>query len=72
VCLARKKARQAPVDTAGLQAGLLELMQVAPLSPREVVARYPSTEAATVTTALRALVELGKLAYAPDGRLRVA
>jgi ATP-dependent DNA helicase RecQ len=72
ICLARKKARQAPVDTAGLQAGLLELVRAAPLLPREVVARYAGTEAATVTTALRALVELGKLAYAPDGRLRVA
>jgi ATP-dependent DNA helicase RecQ len=72
ICLARKKARQAPVDTAGLQAGLLELLRGAPLLPREVVAHYVGTEAATVTTALRALVELGKLAYAPDGRLRVA
>jgi ATP-dependent DNA helicase RecQ len=72
ICLARKKARQAPVDTAGLQAGLLDLVRAAPLLPREVVARYAGTEAATVTTALRALVELGKLAYAPDGRLRVA
>jgi ATP-dependent DNA helicase RecQ len=72
ICLARKKARQAPIDTAGLQAGLLDLVRAAPLLPREVVARYAGTEAATVTTALRALVELGKLAYAPDGRLRVA
>ncbi|RYY21693.1 MAG: RecQ family ATP-dependent DNA helicase, partial [Cytophagaceae bacterium] len=72
VCLARKKARQAPVDTAGLQAGLLELLRTAPLLPREVVAHHATTEAATVTAALRTLVELGKLAYAPDGRLRVA
>jgi ATP-dependent DNA helicase RecQ len=71
VCLARKKARQAPVDTAGLQAGLLELVRATPLLPREVVARYTGTDAATVTTALRALVELGKLTYAPNGRLNV-
>jgi ATP-dependent DNA helicase RecQ len=69
-CLARKKAQQASVDAAGLQAGLLELLQ-APLLPREVVAQYPTLDAAAVTAALRALVELGKLAYAPDGRLVV-
>ncbi|RYY19107.1 MAG: RecQ family ATP-dependent DNA helicase, partial [Cytophagaceae bacterium] len=69
VCLARKKARQAPVDTAGLQAGLLELVRGAPLLPRQIVACYPATEAATVATALRTLVELEKLVYAPDGRL---
>ena len=70
-CLARKKARQAPADTAGLAASLLKLMQSTPLRPREVVARYPPAEAPTVTAALRALVELGKLSYAPDGRLSV-
>jgi ATP-dependent DNA helicase RecQ len=70
ICLARKKAQQSSVDAAGLQAGLLELLQ-APLLPREVVARYPTLDAATVTAALRGLVELGKLAYAPDGRLAV-
>jgi ATP-dependent DNA helicase RecQ len=69
VCLARKKAQQAPVDAAGLQTGLLELVRPAPLLPREVVARYPAAEAATITAALRTLVELGKLAYAADGRL---
>ncbi|MGI4874737.1 MAG: RecQ family ATP-dependent DNA helicase [Janthinobacterium lividum] len=71
VCLARKKARQAPEDTAGLQAGLLELLCAEPLLPRQVVARYTGTEAVVVTTALRALVELGKLKYGADGRLGV-
>jgi ATP-dependent DNA helicase RecQ len=71
VCLARKKARQAPLDAAGLQAGLLELIGAAPLLPRDVVVRYPNAESAAITAALRTLVELGKLAYAPDGRLSV-
>lgn len=69
VCLARKKARQAPESTAGLQVALLELLRAAPLLPRQVVAHYPASEPAAVTAALRELVELGKLAYAPDGRL---
>ena len=71
VCLAGKKARQAPENTAGLQAGLVELLQAGPLLPRQVVARYVGTEAATVTTALRTLVELGKLQYGADGKLAV-
>ena len=71
VCLAHKKAWQAPVDTAGLQAGLVDLVRPAPLLPREIVARYPAAEAPVITAALRTLVELGKLAYAPDGRLVV-
>lgn len=71
VCLARKKARQAPESAAGLQAGLLELLRAAPLLPRQVAARYPTAEAAAVTAALRGLVELGQLAYAADGRLGV-
>ncbi len=69
VCLARKKARQAPEDPAGLPAQLLQLVQTEPLLPRQVVARYPAAEAAAIMAALRALVELGKLAYAADGRL---
>jgi ATP-dependent DNA helicase RecQ len=72
VCLARKKAAQAPASPAGLQAGLLELLRAAPLLPRQVVARYPAAEAAAVTGALRGLVELGQLAYAADGRLGIA
>ncbi|QKG53029.1 ATP-dependent DNA helicase RecQ [Hymenobacter sp. BRD67] len=71
VCLARKKARQKPESAAELQAGLLELLRVAPLLPRQVVAHYPAPEAPAVTAALRALVEHGKLAYTPDGRLSV-
>jgi ATP-dependent DNA helicase RecQ len=70
VCLARKKAQQAPADTASLQAGLLETLKAAPYSPRELVARYPPAETPTVTAALRTLVEAGKLAYAADGKLR--
>jgi ATP-dependent DNA helicase RecQ len=69
VCLARKKAAQVPASTAGLQAGLLELLRAAPLLPRQVVARYPVAEASAITSALRELVELGRLAYAADGRL---
>jgi ATP-dependent DNA helicase RecQ len=69
VCLAHKKARQAPESLAGLQAHILQLVQAEPLLPRQVVARYPTTEAAAVTAALRTLVELGQLAYAADGRL---
>ncbi|QKG55821.1 RecQ family ATP-dependent DNA helicase [Hymenobacter sp. BRD128] len=69
VCLARKKARQAPESAAGLQAGLLDLLRAAPLLPRQVVARYPAAEASAVTNALRELVELGQLTYAADGRL---
>jgi ATP-dependent DNA helicase RecQ len=69
VCLARKKARQAPESTAGLQEALLELLRLAPLLPRQVVAHYSAGEASAVAAALRELVELGKLAYAPDGRL---
>ncbi|MVN74910.1 RecQ family ATP-dependent DNA helicase [Hymenobacter sp. HMF4947] len=71
VCLAHKKARQAPPDTARLQAGLLELLRATPLLPRQVVARYPTAEAPTIASALRTLVELGQLAYAADGRLSV-
>jgi len=71
VCLARKKAAQAPARPAGLQAGLVELLRAAPLLPRQVVARYPAAEAAAVTGALRELVELGRLAYAADGKLQV-
>ncbi|MGI4738076.1 MAG: RecQ family ATP-dependent DNA helicase [Janthinobacterium lividum] len=72
VCLARKKAQQAPKDAAGLQAGLLALLRTAPLLPRQVVAHYPAAEATAVAAALRGLVELGQLAYAPDGRLGLA
>ena len=72
VCLARKKVHQAPASPATLQAALLELLRAASLLPREVVACYPPAEAEAVTTALRGLVELGQLAYAPDGKLRVA
>ena len=72
VCLARKKAQQAPESTAGLQAGLLDLLRAAPLLPRQVVASYPSAEASAITAALRALVEQGQLAYAADGKLQVA
>ena len=70
VCLARKKAQQAPADATTLHAGLLETLKAAPYSPRELVARYPPAEAPTVTAALRTLVEAGKLAYATDGKLR--
>ena len=69
VCLARKKAAQAPANTASLQAALLDLLRAAPLLPRQVVARYPAAEASAITAALRELVELGRLAYAADGRL---
>ena len=69
VCLARKKARQAPPDRAALRATLLALLQAGPLLPRDIVARYAAAEAATVTATLRELLELGELAYAPDGRL---
>ena len=72
VCLARKKAQQAPADTAALQASLLGLVQATPLLPRHLVARYPAAEAATVTAALRTLVELGQLVYAADGRLQAS
>ena len=71
MCLARKKAQQAPASPAGLQAGLLDLLRAAPLLPRQIVARYPATEASAVTAALRGLVELGQLAYLPDGKLRL-
>jgi ATP-dependent DNA helicase RecQ len=71
VCLARKKAAQAPASPADLQAGLVELLRAAPLLPRQVVARYPAAEATAVTAALRELVELGRLAYTTDGRLGV-
>ncbi|MGI4832538.1 MAG: RecQ family ATP-dependent DNA helicase [Janthinobacterium lividum] len=69
VCLARKKAQQAPPDTTALRAALLALLQTAPLLPRDVVAHYTAAEIALVMATLRELVELGELIYAPDGRL---
>ena len=69
VCLARKKAQQASPDTSALRADLLALLQAELLLPRAIVARYPAAEAAAVTAALRELVDLGDLRYAPDGRL---
>ena len=71
VCLARKKAQQALPDTADLHAGLRALLHAEPLLPRDIVARYPAAQAAPVTAALRELLELGELAYGPDGRLAV-
>ena len=62
-------ARGTGITLAGQ--GARAVLRAGPLLPRQVVARYTSTEAATVTTALRTLVESGKLHYSADGRLNV-
>ena len=72
VCLAAKKARQPPPDTTALRQALLTQVQAEPLLPRDLVARYPAAEAATVTAALRELLDEGQLRYEASGQLRRA
>jgi len=71
VCLARKKAARPAPDPAAHHAALLTLLRAAPRLPREVLASFPAAQAAEVTAALRGLVEVGKIAYAADGKLAV-
>jgi len=71
VCLARKKAQQAPPDTSTLRAALLALVQAELLLPRDLVARFAPAETAAVTATLRELLGEGLLRYEASGQLRI-
>jgi ATP-dependent DNA helicase RecQ len=70
-CLATKKAQQEVPDTQAWRPRLLTALQATPHTPRELLATFPPQDADAVKATLRELLDLGELAYAPDGKLTV-
>ncbi|MER2997651.1 RecQ family ATP-dependent DNA helicase [Pontibacter populi] len=69
-CLAqRKKARQEK-ELKSLREKLLTLVQQKPYLPKELVQQFEPKDAATITTLVRELVDLGEVAYTVGGQVQ--
>ncbi|WP_347156552.1 RecQ family ATP-dependent DNA helicase [Pontibacter chitinilyticus] len=70
-CLAERKKARAGQEQEILRAKLLELVQVKPYLPKELVQAFEPKHADIVTSLIRELVDLGRLKYKESGKLEV-
>ncbi|MGY2133116.1 RecQ family ATP-dependent DNA helicase [Hymenobacter sp. HD11105] len=69
-CLAKRKGQQPTAQSPALRTQLVELLQKAPQTPRELLTQFAPQQAETVTQLLRELVDTQVLRYEPNGQLR--
>ncbi len=70
-CLAVRKKQRKQEDHAVLRLKLMELVQVRPYLPKELVQQFEPRHAEAVTELIRELVDVGRLRYQESGKLEV-
>jgi ATP-dependent DNA helicase RecQ len=68
-CLAERKKQRQQEDQTALRLRLVELVQVRPYLPKELVQQFEPRHAEAVTELIRELVDVGRLRYQESGKL---
>ncbi|PTX18499.1 ATP-dependent DNA helicase RecQ [Pontibacter mucosus] len=68
-CLAERKKQRQQGELSSLRSKVLELLQVKPYLPKELVQQFEPKHAETVTELVRELLDVGKLRYQESGKL---
>ncbi|WP_242917496.1 RecQ family ATP-dependent DNA helicase [Pontibacter liquoris] len=71
-CLAERKKERQGQEQEALRTRLMELVQVAPYLPKELVQAFEPKHAEIITALIRELIDLGRLKYKESGKLEVA
>ncbi|AKD05217.1 RecQ family ATP-dependent DNA helicase [Pontibacter korlensis] len=70
-CLAERKKQRQLEDKTVLRNKLVELIQVKPYLPKDLVQQFEPKHADTVTELIRELLDVGRLTYQESGKLEV-
>ncbi|WP_299754552.1 ATP-dependent DNA helicase RecQ [uncultured Pontibacter sp.] len=68
-CLSERKKQRRLEDQQALRAKLMQLVQVRPYLPKELVQQFEPKHATAVTELIRELLDVGKLHYQGSGKL---